>query len=38
MEKSLNEIAQEITESDKKVLAYLLSEIKKNHRFHNWEV
>lgn len=27
----------ELTEYDKRVLAYLLKEIKKNHRFNNWE-
>lgn len=27
----------ELTENDKKVLAYLLKEIKKNHKFNHWE-
>lgn len=33
---STEEIVQ-LTENDKRVLAYLLKEIKKNHKFHNWE-
>lgn len=33
---SAEEIVQ-LTENDKRVLAYLLKEIKKNHKFHNWE-
>ncbi|WP_196604981.1 AAA family ATPase [Pectinatus haikarae] len=33
---SAEEIVQ-LTENDKRVLAFLLKEIKKNHKFHNWE-